>query len=82
MSRASASSKTVNAGVEPRADRVGAQDPCAEAVEGGDPGGIEVACAVAAAQLDEAPADARAQLPRGLVGERDREDPARLDVVF
>ena len=61
--------------VQPGGDRVGAQHARAEAVDRRDPGGLGLARHVAAAELDEALAHPRAQLARGALGERDREDP-------
>jgi hypothetical protein len=50
-------------------------------VDRGDPRGLGRLREVAAAELDETRADALAQLPRGLLGERDREDRRGLDPV-
>ena len=58
-------------GVEAGRDRVRAQDPRAEAVEGGDPGAFGLARRLALAELEQARAHARAQLAGRLVGEGD-----------
>ena len=68
--------------VQAGGDRVGAQQPRAEAVDRRDPGGLGLARRVAPAELDEALAHARAQLAGGALGERDREDPRRRDAVL
>ena len=68
-------------GVEPRGQRVGAQQAGAEAVEGADEGSLGVPRLLAPAQLEQALAHARAQLARGALGERDREHGRRGDAV-
>ncbi len=62
-------------GVEADGERMGAQQPGAEAVEGSDVRRLGVARSLAVAELQQAIAHALAQLARGALGERDREDP-------
>ena len=59
-----------------------AQQPRAEAVEGAHERGLGVARGLALAELQQARAHALAQLARGALGERDREDPRRRDPVL
>ena len=68
--------------VQAGGDRVRAQQARAEAVDRRDPCGLGLARRVAAAELDEALAHARAQLARGALGERDREDLRRAHAVL
>jgi hypothetical protein len=68
--------------VQAGGDRVRAQDPRAEPVDRRDPGGLGVACILAAPELEEALAYSRAQLARGLVGERDGQDLLRTQAVL
>jgi hypothetical protein len=63
-------------------ERMGAQQPRAEAVEGAHERGLGVARRLTLAQLEQARPDTRAQLPGGALGERDREDPSRRDAVL
>ena len=67
--------------VQPCRDRIGLQHPHAEAVDRRDPCGLGGLCEVATAERDEARADALAQLARGLLGERDRQDRGGIDAV-
>ena len=54
-------------------ERMRLQQPVAEAVDGRDPGPVELAGEIVAAELGEAGADAAAQLPGRALGVRDRE---------
>jgi hypothetical protein len=69
-------------GVQPGGDGVAAQQPRAEAVDRRDPRALGVARRVALAELEQALADAVAQLARRLLGEGDREDPAGRELVL
>jgi hypothetical protein len=69
-------------GVESRGEGMDAQQPCAEAVEGADRGALGVARGLALAQLQQARAHPLAQLRGGALGEGDRQDPSRGDVVL
>ncbi len=68
----------VEARVDPDRERMGAQQPAAEAVDGRDPGAVERAREVGPAALGEGGADAGAQLAGGLARVGDHEH--RLDV--
>ncbi len=65
--------------VEPRLERVGAKQARAEAVDGRDPGAVELAREVVASALAQLAPDARTQLTRGLARVRDHEDRADVD---
>ena len=64
--------------VDPGRERVCLQQPVAEAVDGRDPRGVELAREVVAAELEQALADPAAQLAGGALGVGDHED--RVDV--
>ena len=64
--------------IEPGGERIGLQEPQAEAVDGRDPGAVELAREVVAPALGERGADARAQLAGRAPRVRDDED--RVDV--
>ena len=64
----------VEARVDPDRERVGAQKTAAEAVDGRDPGAVELARQVGPLALGERRADARAQLAGRLAGVGDHED--------
>ena len=64
--------------VEPGRERVRPQQAVAEAVDGRDPGAVELAGEVGPPELDEPRADPRPQLAGGLLGVGDHED--RVDV--
>ena len=66
----------LEARVQPRRQRARAQHPGAEAVDRADPARVHLARVLLLAQRQEAPADAVAELARGLLGEREREDRA------
>jgi hypothetical protein len=65
-------------GVEPSGERVGPKQAMAEAVNGRDPGTVELARELGSTGVDEAGADPRPQLACGLLGVR--EDENRLGV--
>ncbi len=65
-------------GVDARRERIGGEQPAAEAVDRGDPGAIEVAGQIGTVELEQARADARPQLPGGAIRVRDHEQ--RVDV--
>ena len=71
---------------EPRVDagrrRIGAQQPVAEAVNGRDPGAVELAGEIGAAGLHEPRPDARAQLARSALGEGHDEDRVDVDAAL
>ena len=67
--------------VQPGGHGVGLQHPHAEAVDRRDPRRLGCLREVAAAELDEPRAHALAQLARGLLRERDREDRGGIDPV-
>src|SRR5205085_9522471 len=62
--------------VEARGKRVLAEQPRAEAVDRRDPGAVELAHELRAAELGEALADPAAELGRGALGVGDAEDRA------
>ena len=62
------------AGIDARAERVGAQHARAEAVDGRDPGALRGPCLLAAGEVEEAAAHPALHLLRGLLGEGDGED--------
>ncbi len=62
------------AGIEPRLERVRLQEPVAEPVDGRDPGALDVAGEIDAAELDEPLADPCAQLAGGALRVGDDED--------
>ena len=62
------------AGIQARCQRVGCEQPRAEAVDRRDVGGLGVARGRALAELEEGASHALPQLAGGAVGERDRED--------
>ena len=64
--------------VDPGRERVRLQQPVAEAVDGRDPGCVEIAHQVVAAELQQPLADPAAQLAGGALGVGDHED--RVDV--
>ena len=67
--------------VQPRSERLAAQHARAEAVDRADPGGVDLARVLRLPELLEAPPDPLAQLGRGLVRERQRQDRADRDAV-
>ena len=71
----------LKARLHPRLEWVDAQQACAETVERGNERRLRVACRVSLVQLQQARPDTLSQLPRGALGESDREDPPRRDTI-
>ncbi len=69
-------------GVDAGRQRLGSQQPRAEAMEGADERRLGVASRLALAQLEQPCPDTLAQLARCALGEGDREDPPRRDAVL
>ena len=67
---------------QPRGERMGAQQARAEGVERAHERGLGVARSRTVAELEQTLAHARAQLARGALGERDREDARRRGAVL
>ncbi len=61
-------------GIEPRLERMRLEEPVAEAVDGRDPGALDVAREIDAVELQQSLADPGSQLPRGALGVGDDED--------
>jgi hypothetical protein len=67
--------------VEPSGERMLLQEPEAEAVDGRDPGAVELARQIAPAELGQPSPDTGAQLGRRAFGVRDHEDRADVDAA-
>ena len=69
-------------GVDTGRCRIGAQQAVTEAVNGRDPGAVELAGEIGAARLHKPRPDARAKLARSPLGEGDHEDRVDVDAAL